>query len=115
MVIYQLAATLNYIHYDLLKSASDLFAFSSVSKDEELRKDADLLKIYSSETSEEVKTQYGVIHRDITPTNIMIKKFKDHGIEIRVIDWGFRKTTLTEENVNTLTCGTENYQAPEFD
>ena len=73
------------------------------------------MKVYSSETSEEVKTQYGVIHRDIKPSNIMIKKFKDHAIEIRVIDWAFSKTTLTEENVNTLTCGTENYQAPEFD
>ncbi len=57
----------------------------------------------------------GIIHRDIKPSNIMIKEFNDHFVSIKIIDWAFSKKTITETKFNSLRCGTDHYQAPEFD
>ena len=70
-----------------------MFVLSSISKDGELRKDIELMKGYPDEGQQ---LQHGVIHRDLKPSNIMIKSFKEHAIDIRVIDWAFSKKTLTE-------------------
>ncbi len=58
--------------------------------DEELKKDKEYYKMQINFAS-----QKGIVHRDIKPANIVVKSFGEHWIDIKVIDWGFSKNTVT--------------------
>ena len=57
------------------------------------------------------------VHRDIKPTNILMKQAGEHTI-IKIADLGLMKSVELTESVMTLMfsshCGSPNYQAPEF-
>ena len=61
----------------MLKSSSDRYILSSVSKDGQLIKDAKMMKKY---LDKDHNLQHGVIHRDLKPSNIMVKLFKAHAV-----------------------------------
>lgn len=105
IIIYNLISTLYFIHYELIKKTYDYYILDGIAEDKE----------EIGEKNIRAEVQKGIIHRDLKPNNIMVKQFSPYSVIIKVIDWAFSKRTLTEERIISLRCGTESYQAPEFD
>lgn len=51
----------------------------------------------------------GIVHRDITPKNIMIDKFNN----VKIIDFGISRINKSDKAVDTQILGTHGYAAPE--
>ena len=56
----------------------------------------------------------GVVHRDIKTDNILVGRYSEEFITLKIADFGLSEILLNEEQVMTLKCGTPGYFAPEI-
>ena len=61
----------------------------------------------------DVLAQYGIVHSDIKPDNILIGKGVNDSLSIKLIDFGLGEFKLKALNENELYCGTLIFMAPE--
>lgn len=62
--------------------------------------------------------EQGIVHRDIKPHNIMLRRAVDGAVEVKLIDFGIARTIHSEAALASLTArdsvlGTPHYMAPE--